>query len=172
MKKHADNDNAKKGLQKSQLPVSKNFYTCVTGRVSESLELIGRRDAVDATMDCIDRYMADGTVPSTEADTAVLLTFSLLRAEIDKAILRSRRARQRAADSKAATDRQFSKLAAILAASSATADMDAAADEDEAGEAAPFVPRNRRERRLYEQELRRIARRQSRKKGFAYSGDF
>lgn len=116
MKKHADNDNAKKGLQKSQLPVSKNFYTCVTGRVSESLELIGRRDAVSETMDCIDRYMADGTVP--------------------------------------------------------TADMDATADEDEAGEAAPFVPRNRRERRLYEQELRRIARRQSRKKGFAYSGDF
>lgn len=112
MKKHADN--AKKDTRKSHLPVSKNFYSCVTGRVSESLGLIGRPDAVDATMDCIDRYMADGTVPSTEADTAVLLTFSLLRAEIDKAILRSRRARQRAADSKAATDRQFSELAAIL----------------------------------------------------------
>lgn len=114
MKKHADNDNAKKGLQKSHLPVSKNFYTCVTGRVSESLGLIGRRDAVSETMDCIDRYMADGTVPTADTDTAVLLTFSLLRAEIDKAILRSRRARQRAADSKAATDRQFSELAAIL----------------------------------------------------------
>ena len=170
MKKHADN--AKKDTRKSQLPVSKNFYSCVTGRVCESLGLIGRPDAVDATMDCIDRYMADSTIPSTDTDTAVLLTFSLLRAEIDKAILRSRRARRRSADSKAATDRQFSELAAILAASSATADMDAAADEEEAVEAAPPVPRNRRERRLYEQELRRIARRQSRKKGFAYSGDF
>lgn len=170
MKKHADN--AKKEARKSQLPVSKNFYTYVTGRVSESLRLIRRPDAVGETMALIDRYMTDGTVPSADTDTAVLLTFSLLRAEIDKAIQRSCRARQRAADSKAATDRQFSELAAILAASSATADMDAAADEEEAVEAAPFVPRNRRERRRYEQALRREARRQSRKKGFAYSGDF
>lgn len=67
MKKHADN--AKKDTRKSQLPVSKNFYSCVTGRVCESLGLIGRPDAVDATMDCIDRYMADGTIPSTDTDS-------------------------------------------------------------------------------------------------------
>lgn len=171
MKKHADN--TKKAPRKSQLPVSKNFYTYITGRVSDSLRLIRRPDAVGETMALIDRYMADGTVPTADTDAAVLLTFSLLHAEIDKAIRRSRRARQRAADNKAAIDRQFSELAAVLASSSATPDdMPAAADDDETGDPAPFVPRNRRERRRYEQALRREARRQSRKKGFAYSGDF
>lgn len=169
MKKHADN--AKKDTRKSQLPVSKNFYSCVTGRVCESLGLIGRPDAVGETMALIDRYMTDGTVPSADTDTAVLLTFSLLRAEIDKAIQRSCRARQRTVRKNAELDSKFSAIAAILAAA-ASNDMPAAADEEEAGDPAPLRPRNRRERRLYEQELRRIARRQSRKKGFAYSGDF
>lgn len=168
----------KKHAQKSPCPVSKNFYASVTDRVSESLGLIGRTDAVEETMACIDRYMADGTVPSTGTDAAILLTFNLLRPEIDKALQRSRRARQRAAENKAAADRQFSELAAILAASVTenhenitenheapakllNPDGEAADPDDE--KPAPFVPRNRRERRLYEQELRRATRRQNRR---------
>lgn len=107
----------KRHAQKSPCPVSKNFYASVTNRVRESLGLIGRTDAVEKTIACIDRYMADGTAPTAGTDTAILLTFSLLRPEIDKALQRSRRARQRAAENKAAADRQFSELAAILAAS-------------------------------------------------------
>lgn len=171
----------KRHAQKSPCPVSKNFYASVTGHVRESLGLIGRSDAVEATIACIDRYMADGTVPPTGTDAAILLTFSLLRPEIDKALQRSRRARQRAAENKAAADRQFSELAAILAASVTenhentagfiaenheadtplNPDGEAADPEDE--KPAPFVPRNRRERRLYEQELRRATRRQNRR---------
>lgn len=157
----------KKHAQKTSCPVSKNFYASVTGRVSESLGLIGRMDAVEETMACIDRYMADGTVPSVGTDAAILLTFSLLRAEIDKALQRSRRARQRAADNKAAVDRQFTELAAILA-TSVTENHETTSDQitenhEEDEEPASFVPRNRRERRLYEQELRRATRRLTRR---------
>lgn len=168
----------KRHAQKSPCPVSKNFYASVTGRVRESLGLIGRTDAVEETIVCIDRYMADGTVPQTGTDAAILLTFNLLRTEIDKALQRSRRARQRAAENKAAADTQFSELAAILAAS-VTGNHENITENHEApdtplnpdGEAAdpedekptPFVPRNRRERRLYEQELRRATRRQNRR---------
>lgn len=168
----------KRHAQKSPCPVSKNFYASVTDRVSESLGLIGRTDAVEETMACIDRYMADGTVPPSGTDTAILLTFNLLRPEIDKALQRSRRARQRAAENKAAADRQFSELAAILAASvtenhenitgnheapDKPLNPDGEETDAEDEKPAPFVPRNRRERRLYEQELRRATQRQNRR---------
>ena len=162
---HTKNNIAmKRHAQKSQCPVSKNFYASVTGRVRESLSLIGRMDAVEETLACIDRYMADGTGPPTGADAAILLTFNLLRMEIDKALQRSRRARRRAADNKAAVDRQFSELAAILA-TSATENQPGTVTEshEEDEEPASFVPRNRRERRLYEQELRRATRRLTRR---------
>lgn len=168
----------KRHAQKSPCPVSKNFYASVTDRVRESLGLIGRTDAVEGTIACIDRYMADGTVPSTGTDAAILLTFNLLRPEIDKALQRSRRARQRAAENKAAADRQFNKLAAILAASvtenhenitgnheapDKPLNPDGEETDPEDEKPAPFVPRNRRERRLYEQELRRATQRQNRR---------
>ena len=124
----------KKHAPQNQLPVSKKFYTCITGRVSESLSLIGRRDAVAETMACIDRYMA----------------------EIDKAVERSRRARSRAAVKSSAPE-----PVNLPAAVGQTAEADATAGED--CEPEPFVPRNRRERRLYEQEVRRAARRLARK---------
>lgn len=143
----------KKHAPKTQLPVSKKFYTCITDRVRGSLNLIGRGDAVAETMACIDRYMADGTVPPTDTDPAVALTFALLRAEIDKAVERSRRARSRAAVKSSAP--------VNAPAAGQTAEADATAGED--CEPEPFVPRNRRERRLYDQEVRRAARRLARK---------
>lgn len=145
----------KKHAPKPLLPVSKKFYTCITDRVRGSLNLIGRGDAVAETMACIDRYMADGTVPPTDTDPAVALTFALLRAEIDKAVERSRRARSRAAV-KSCASAQVNAPAA-----GQTAEADATAGED--CEPEPFVPRNRRERRLYDQEVRRAARRLARK---------
>lgn len=145
----------KKHAPKTQLPVSKKFYTCITDRVRGSLNLIGRGDAVAETMVCIDRYMADGTVPPTDTDPAVALTFALLRAEIDKAVERSRRARSRAAVKSSAP------VPVNAPAAGQTAEADATAGED--CEPEPFVPRNRRERRLYDQEVRRAARRLARK---------
>lgn len=91
--------------RKNLCPVSKNFYATIYERVRESLSLIGRDDAVSQTMICIDRYLADGIIPSADADLCILLTFNLLRSEIDKAIQRSLRARQARR-----TARQFSRI--------------------------------------------------------------
>lgn len=148
----------KKHAPKQQCPVSKKFYTYVSDRVRESLSLIGREDAVAVAMACVDRYMADGTQPPADTDPAVRLTFALLRAEIDKAVLRSSRARSRAA--KKAPD------TAVTQEPSAVPDAfitDGGGADAADGDSKPFVPRNRRERRLYEQEVRRAARRLARR---------
>lgn len=143
----------KKHAPKQQCPVSRKFYTYVSDRVRESLSLIGREDVVAVAMACVDRYMADGTQPA-DTDPAVRLTFALLRAEIDKAVLRSSRARSRAAK-KAPHTAGTQESSAVPDAFITDAGGADAAD----GDSKPFVPRNRRERRLYEQEVRRATRR-------------
>ncbi|MDE5988052.1 MAG: hypothetical protein K2H17_01500 [Duncaniella sp.] len=85
----------KKHTRKPLCPVSKKFYSTITSRVRESLRLVGREDAAEETMGCIDRYMADGSLPPNGSDTTVILVFNLLRMEIDKALQRSRRAANR-----------------------------------------------------------------------------
>lgn len=142
----------KKHAPKQQCPVSKKFYTYVSDRVRESLELIGREDAVAVTMACIDRYMADGTQPSADTDPAVRLAFALLCAEIDKAVLRSSRARSRVAKKSPVT----SSLEPSAVPDAFITDVGGADAVD--GGSKHFVPRNRRERRLYEQEVRRAVR--------------
>ncbi len=174
----------KKHASVSPSPVSKKFYASVTARVRESLTLIGRSDAVDETMAVIDRYMTVGTVPPTDCDSAVVLTFSLLRPEVDKAIRRSANARlrvaQRVPKSAKTTPATASQHSATLASAVVSVPLDLVvsqasaapsvvrsgfsaqygADADDAdGEPKKYVPRNRRERRLYEQEVRRATRR-------------
>ena len=68
-------------------------------------------------MGCIDRYMADGTLPPGGSDTATIPVFNLLRMEIDKALQRSRRARQRAAERVADAARKHREPAAVAAVS-------------------------------------------------------
>lgn len=150
----------KKHTRKPLCPVSKNFYSTITDRVRDSLRSVGREDAAEATMGCIDRYMADGTLPPGGSDTATILVFNLLRMEIDKALQRSRRARQRAAERVADAARKHREPAAVAAVSApAAAEQDVDSDDAEDEEPEPFRPRNRRERRLYEQEVRRAANR-------------
>ncbi len=144
-------------------PVSRKFYASITTRVSESLGLIGRTDAVSTTMDCIDRYLTNGTGPTGSADPAVVLTFALLRSEIDKAVGRSARARRRRTGKTAPETPTYSPESASQA-NAAVQDCALPAETDTSetepdGEPEPFVPRNRRERRLCEQEARRAARR-------------
>lgn len=111
-------------------------------------------------MGCIDRYMADGTLPPNDADAATILVFNLLRMEIDKALQRSRHARQRAAERVADAARKHREPAAVAAVSApAAAEQDVDSDDAEDEEPEPFRPRNRRKRRLYEQEVRRAANR-------------
>ncbi|QCD38987.1 hypothetical protein E7745_05185 [Duncaniella sp. C9] len=150
----------KKHTRKPLCPVSKNFYSTITDRVRDSLRSVGREDAAEATMGCIDRYMADGTLPPGGSDAATILVFNLLRMEIDKALQRSRRARQRAAERVADAARKHREPAAVAAVSApAAAEQDVDSDDAEDEEPEPFRPRNRRERRLYEQEVRRAANR-------------
>lgn len=158
MKKHASNP---------LCPVSKKFYGYISVRVRESLTLIGREDAVAEAMACIERYMADGSLPPDDSCPAVVLTFSILRPEIDKAIQRSIRARSRSAKkTSACADNQ--SLAASADAMTATTVhasgknspvFESCACVEEDREPAPFAPRNRRERRLYERDVRRAVRR-------------
>ena len=131
------------------------------------MSLTGREDAADEAMTCIDRYLTDGSVPSDDADPAVRLTFALLRPEIDKAIERSSRARKHRRATEKSPEKSNAK--ATYPAESSSINTNPAADsfhntttEDEEESAKPFVPRNRRERRLYEQELRRAAKRLTR----------
>ncbi|WP_289760690.1 hypothetical protein [Duncaniella muris] len=150
----------KKHTRKPLCPVSKNFYSTITDRVRDSLRSVGREDAAEAAMGCIDRYMADGTLPPGGSDTAIILVFNLLRMEIDKALQRSRRARQRAAERVADAARKHREPAPVAAVSApAAAEQDVDSDDAEDEEPEPFRPRNRRERRLYEQEVRRAANR-------------
>ena len=121
---------------------------------SQAVSLIGREDAVAEAMACIDRYMADGSLPPADSCPAVLLTFSILRPEIDKAIQRSNRARSRSAK-KASVSANANQN--IMVAADANTETTDGGEED--GEQKFFIPRNRRERRLYEQEVRRATRR-------------
>lgn len=159
----------KRHTEKSVCPVSRNFYSDISSRVDESLRLSGHAEAVGETMAVIDRYMVCGVIPDKDVANHVLLTFNLLRSEIDKALARSRRARERAAEK--ARKRGESRVSNVMVTGitenaetsgegSALSDIVVEPEESEnepAGDDA-FVPRNRRERRLYEQELRRAAR--------------
>lgn len=158
----------RKHASEALCPVSRKFYTYISDRVRESMSLTGREEAAAEAMACIDRYMADGSVPPDDADPAVRLTFALLRPEIDKAIERSNRARKRRRTAGKSAEKSGTKAAyptephSIIA--NPTADSNpGTATEDEEESAKPFVPRNRRERRLYEQELRRAAKRLTRR---------
>lgn len=80
-------------------PVSEKFYCYIHGRVRDSFTDIGvDGDAVEIMMSVIDRYMETGEEPPKEKELMfVRLLFTLLRPEIDKAMARSKKARERAA---------------------------------------------------------------------------
>ena len=80
----------RKHASEALCPVSRKFYTYISDRVRESMRLTGHEEAIGEAMASIDRYLADGSIPSEDADPAVRLTFALLRPEIDKAIERSK----------------------------------------------------------------------------------
>lgn len=158
----------KKHSSKTLRPVSRKFYTYISDRVRESMCLTGREDADDEAMACIDRYLTDGSVPSDDADPAIRLIFFLLRPEIDKAIERSSRARTRRRAAEKSPEKSSVKTTDPAEPRNVNTDPTAdsnseTATEDEEESDKPFVPRNRRERRLYEQELRRAAKRLTRR---------
>lgn len=158
----------KKHSSKTLRPVSRKFYTYISDRVRESMRLTGHEEAIGEAMASIDRYLADGSIPSEDADPAVRLTFALLRPEIDKAIERSNRARKRRRTAGKSAEKSGAKASyptephSINVNSATDSDPETATDDGEEP-AGPFVPRNRRERRRCEQELRRAAKRLTRR---------
>lgn len=79
-------------------PVSKKFYTYISERVTAACAMAAHSEAMAAAcMDAIDSYLADGTEPGRDVPPTVLLIFTLLRPEIDRAAKRSEAARLRAA---------------------------------------------------------------------------
>lgn len=80
-----------------EIRVSSKFYLDLSSRISDAVESIGGDDAdYERLFGVVDRYMADGRVPGKDADMKVKLVFAILRPEIDKAIERSAKARERA----------------------------------------------------------------------------
>lgn len=78
--------------------VSKKFYADIYQRVAESVMVTcGNESVVERTMGVIDAYISKGIKPDEETESVgILIIFHILKAEIDRAISRSRLARQRA----------------------------------------------------------------------------
>lgn len=133
------------------LRVSKKFYAYVTERVTEACGLIGDVELLCKAMAAIDAYLADGIEPDSEAGTALLLIFNILRPEIDRAVSRSATARSRAAsrrESAAGGESAMPQVAACNGGGDAPQE-----------EVAVARPMNRRERRRKERDELRTTRR-------------
>lgn len=79
-------------------PVSKKFYTYISERVTAACAMAAHSEAMAAAcMGAIDSYLADGTEPGRDVSPTLLLIFTLLRPEIDRAAKRSEAARLHAA---------------------------------------------------------------------------
>lgn len=91
------------------LPVSKKFYDDLCKRVAATCQAVGCFEAYQAAMAVIDNYLMSVSVGDDGAlvvqsgitvgnisDNTILLIFTLLRSEIDRAIVRSALARRRA----------------------------------------------------------------------------
>ncbi len=76
----------------NKLPVSKKVYTDITGRISHSLA--DAPQSASEALRLVDAYLKGS--PAQSDDPTALLAFNMIRAELDRAILRSSRARERA----------------------------------------------------------------------------
>lgn len=81
-----------------KLPVSRKFYSDISSRVSAALtdNSVSKREA----MRLIDSYIS-GCTDCCSQDAMALLAFNMVRAELDRAMVRSANARRRAMERKA-----------------------------------------------------------------------
>lgn len=86
--------------------VSKKFYAYLTRRVEESCRLLpeAEREVCDEALRLIDGYISTGEITGDMPRPEVMLIFTILRPEIDKAVSRSVAASRRAALKKAARE--------------------------------------------------------------------
>ncbi|MCM1355013.1 MAG: hypothetical protein NC212_01235 [Staphylococcus sp.] len=129
-----------------KLPVSDNFYTSIKERVASAAGVCGGNGLEREVMAVIDRYMIECIEPHGE-QTEVMLIFTLLKSEIDKAVKRSAAARARG---KRRHESSVDEMA--------DTQIPAADDSEKMSEALALTP-NRKQRRLMENERRRATRR-------------
>lgn len=145
-----------KRQKKQYLSVSQNFYDGIMARVDSSMKAVrAAQEETDQVKGYIYEYLRDGKAPKRRLEGRQLLTVMLLKAEIEKAIARSAKARQRSRRRKEAA------VAATPAEALSTIRTDE--PEEEAEEAPVTVMLNRRQRRLREMALRRMARKSGQK---------
>lgn len=76
--------------------VSKKFYAEIISRIDGTFgSVLNCPDLIPVAVKAIDRYIADGTIPQSE-NILVTTAFLMIKSEIDKAAVRSRRARESA----------------------------------------------------------------------------
>ncbi len=83
----------KKTNMKQTLPVSRKFYSDIISRVNTALS--HSPECAEDTKKIIDAYLAGKKPKST--DGMAMVAFNMIKDEIDRAVSRSRRARERAA---------------------------------------------------------------------------
>lgn len=150
-----------------QLPVSARFYTNMLERIANSCSAINRPELYDETVGVIREYLLDGIVPDTECRTEIILIFTLLRPEIDKAKERSAAARCRKSAKSVVKETAGSRRTKIdrVTTSSEIKHQLTVSDGIESGgldsnpEDGPRL--NRSQRRLIRQELRRAGRKRN-----------
>ena len=143
-----------KRQKKQNLSVSQNFYDGIMARIDSSMKAVrATQEETYQVKAYIYEYLRDGKAPGRRLEGRQLLTVMLLKAEIEKAIARSAKARRRKEASVAAAPAE--DLSAIRA--------DEPEEEAETEEAPITVKLNRRQRRLREMALRRMARKSAQK---------
>lgn len=145
-----------KRQKKQNLSVSQNFYDGIIARIDSSMKAVrATQEETYQVKAYIYEYLRDGKAPGRRLEGRQLLTVMLLKAEIEKAIARSAKARQRSRKEASEAAAPAEDLSAIRA--------DESEEEAETEEAPVTVKLNRRQRRLREMALRRMARKNGQK---------
>lgn len=76
--------------------ISKKFRSYIIARLAETCGLLTNGDAIkSATLSAIEKYISENIIPAKSLPREILLIFTILRPEIDRAIERSAQARCR-----------------------------------------------------------------------------
>lgn len=83
------------GASKYKRAVSDKAYADFTSRLREALTRCGEEDAVEEALECLDLYLRCRMVGWDELRPMVKMALTLLLPEVDRAMMRSERARRR-----------------------------------------------------------------------------
>lgn len=124
----------------SSLPVSRKAYEGFVARIND---VMGTSRKAQMMIDAMDRYLAGDSDCTSKLDSGCRMAFEFLRQDIDVAMLRSKRARERAL---ARAGRNGGISAGVI---------DEKSDNADADDAQPDVHISRSERRAMERAKRR-----------------